>query len=89
MSEIITSNYSLDQIKKLDILNAVINEVIRLHPIGVQLERKAIRDHNIGEMKILKGTVLQSMWLGNHYNERYFSNPDQFIPERWLDPKLQ
>jgi len=71
----------------MDILNASLKEVLRVHPIAPLLERKALRDHQIGDMKILAGTILETMWIFNHYNEMYWENPTKFDPMRWLDQK--
>mmetsp|Transcript_20086 Transcript_20086/g.28299 ORF Transcript_20086/g.28299 Transcript_20086/m.28299 type:complete len:111 (-) Transcript_20086:31-363(-) len=35
-------------------------------------------------MAIPKGTTVLGMFLANHFNPKYFREPEQFNPSRWL-----
>lgn len=81
-------DYSLDNIGKLDIMNAFIKESLRCAPPGSTLfERVAIKDHNLGNLQIKKGTVITIGIVCNHVDGEYFENPDTFDPSRWLNPE--
>jgi cytochrome P450 len=66
-------------------LSAVINEIMRLYPAGWILAREAAEDSTIGEFKIKKGQVLAVSPLFTHRDPRWWKNPDDFIPERFLE----
>jgi cytochrome P450 len=45
----------------------------------------AVRDCEIGGYPVRAGTsIAMSQWV-MHRDARYFSRPDEFIPERWTD----
>ncbi len=46
-------------------------------------------DHNIGHLKIKKGTIVQSFFSAPMRNEKFFDNPEVFDVERWRDPNRQ
>uniref|UniRef100_A0A7N5JG51 Steroid 17-alpha-hydroxylase/17,20 lyase n=1 Tax=Ailuropoda melanoleuca TaxID=9646 RepID=A0A7N5JG51_AILME len=68
-------------------LEATIREVLRIRPVAPTLiPHKAIVDSSIGEFAIDKGTsVIINLWA-LHHNEKEWHRPDQFMPERFLDP---
>ncbi|KAK1333503.1 hypothetical protein QTO34_005887 [Cnephaeus nilssonii] len=71
----------------LVLLEATIREVLRIRPVAPTLiPHKAIVDSSIGEFAIDKGTnVVINLWA-LHHNEKEWHRPDQFMPERFLDP---
>ncbi|KAL1933626.1 hypothetical protein VTP01DRAFT_7716 [Rhizomucor pusillus] len=76
-----------EQLKHLPYLNAVINETLRKNWIAAAgLERFAQQDMVLGgKLFIPKGTrVICSIWNAQ-MDPEYWKNPEQFIPERWLD----
>ncbi|CAO3615847.1 unnamed protein product [Cunninghamella blakesleeana] len=81
------SFYTQDQLKKLPYLNAVINETMRLNPIASNgLQRITNRDMLlVGKVFIPKNTVLICNMNHSHVNPEYWENPNDFIPERWLE----
>ncbi|KAF3827884.1 hypothetical protein GH733_001119 [Mirounga leonina] len=72
---------------QLILLEATIREVLRIRPVAPTLiPHKAIVDSSIGEFAIDKGTnVIINLWA-LHHNEKEWHQPDQFMPERFLDP---
>jgi cytochrome P450 len=65
---------------------AVFAESMRLFPPGYVLARRALEDFTAGEFLIRRGTtVLVAPYLLQR-DARFFDNPDQFRPERWLTP---
>uniref|UniRef100_A0A671FJJ9 Steroid 17-alpha-hydroxylase/17,20 lyase n=1 Tax=Rhinolophus ferrumequinum TaxID=59479 RepID=A0A671FJJ9_RHIFE len=71
----------------LVLLEATIREVLRIRPVAPTLiPHKAVVDSSIGEFAIDKGTnVIINLWA-LHHNEKEWHRPDQFMPERFLDP---
>ncbi|KAM6182217.1 steroid 17-alpha-hydroxylase/17,20 lyase [Erethizon dorsatum] len=68
-------------------LEATIREVLRIRPVApVLIPHKANTDSSIGEFTIDKDTnVIVNLWA-LHHNEKEWDRPDQFMPERFLDP---
>ncbi|XP_006831538.1 PREDICTED: steroid 17-alpha-hydroxylase/17,20 lyase-like [Chrysochloris asiatica] len=71
----------------LVLLEATIREVLRIRPVApLLIPHKASTDSSIGEFAIDEGTdILINLWA-IHHNEKEWHRPDQFIPERFLDP---
>jgi cytochrome P450 len=64
---------------------AVLNEVLRMFPPAYGFGRRALRDTSVGGHPVPAGTtVLMSPWA-MHRDPRYFEDPEDFRPERWLD----
>jgi cytochrome P450 len=64
---------------------AVINETMRLYPPAYTTGREAIRETQVGGVRLPKrGVVLVAQWV-THRDGRWFDQPDSFRPERWLD----
>jgi cytochrome P450 len=70
---------------RLRYLQAVMNEVLRMYPPAYILGRTSITPCQIGGYDFPAGsTMLCSQWV-MHRDPRYFADPDEFRPERWLD----
>jgi cytochrome P450 len=64
---------------------AVLSEVLRLFPPAYGFGRRALRDTRVGPHRVAAGTtVLMSPWA-MHRDPRWFDQPEDFRPERWLD----
>lgn len=72
---------------RLLMLEATIREVLRIRPVAPMLiPHKANVDSSIGEFSIPKDThVIVNLWA-LHHDEKEWDRPDQFMPERFLDP---
>lgn len=81
------ANY--DSMKDLIYTQQIIWESMRLYPPAWLISRKAIADVTIGNYRIHKGeTVMMSSYV-MHRSEKYFSNADEFLPERFQNGKVQ
>ena len=86
--DVVGSNKSprLSDKDKLPYVNAVVNETLRFSsviPLGVP--HKTTADTTLAGYKIPKDTqILFNNWA-IHHDERQWTNPDDFIPGRWLD----
>ena len=56
---------------------------MRLYPPAWILVREALKDCEIGEYRIPKGSDVVISQYVNHHDPRYFPDPEKFDPERW------
>jgi cytochrome P450 len=76
-----------DAIMSLGLLDAVVNESLRLYPPAWLIPRIARVDTAVGGRKIKAGTrVVVSPYVSQRMTE-FFDQPDSFIPERWVARK--
>jgi len=83
---------SYDAINRLEYLDAVISEALRLYPPVAFLERLSEKPYelppalpNEKPFIVKKGQVFWVPVLSIHRDEKYFANPETFSPERFLD----
>lgn len=80
----------VEQLQKMTYTNAVLNESMRLYPPAWITDRQNVEDDSLGEFNIKKGTLIGISFYELHRNEKYWKNPNDFIPERFLgDQKKQ
>ncbi|HRN51385.1 MAG TPA: cytochrome P450 [Anaerolineales bacterium] len=78
-----------DDAQLLPYCNAVIKEALRMYPVAWVTRRMALEDVEIRGFHIEKGTfVFLSPWI-LHHDPRWFEQPEQFVPERWLKDKAE
>ncbi|MCI0573481.1 MAG: cytochrome P450 [Myxococcaceae bacterium] len=76
---------SARDVNRLELCSAVISETMRLFPPAWVLGRALTRDWEVGPHRIPAGEeVLVSQWV-IHRDARWFPEPLQFRPRRWLD----
>lgn len=71
-------------LKKMDYLNAIIDETLRLYNPVLRMERRANRDFCLGDVKIAKGMMVGVPVWAMHHCEEYFPDPYEFQPTRFL-----
>ncbi|WP_264532234.1 cytochrome P450 [Flavobacterium sp. N502540] len=74
----------VEQLQKMTYLNAVINETMRLYPPAWITDRQNVEDDTIGSYHLKKGTLIGVSFYELHRNPKYWENPEEFIPERFL-----
>lgn len=80
---------SLEHIEKMDYLDAFLNETLRFFPPVGLTSRVNQYEETIAKYKIPPGTNLIIPIHLMHRHPKYWDNPDDFWPERWLkDEKL-
>ncbi|WP_426486417.1 cytochrome P450 [Flavobacterium sp. 2] len=74
----------IEQLQKMTYINAVLSESMRLYPPAWITDRQNVEDDIVGSYKIKKGTLIGVSFYELHRNPKYWQNPDEFIPERFL-----
>lgn len=64
---------------------AVVKEVLRLHPPAWLMDRKAIETIELDGYLIAPGTKIAVAPLLIHRDPRWWTDPERFDPQRWLD----
>ncbi|TMW65607.1 hypothetical protein Poli38472_008249 [Pythium oligandrum] len=80
---------SMDRLKSLVYLEAVVKETIRLYPVGALTFREAVEDTVIcGDIFVRKGQqVMTSQYSIARSPELWGPDASEFRPERWIDPE--
>lgn len=77
---------TLTERPRMPYTEAVINEVLRISAlVNFGVQHMANTDTQLGGYTIPKGTILSSSVTSIHYDNRYWVQPNEFRPERWLD----
>jgi cytochrome P450 len=76
---------SPDVVSALPYTQAIVNETLRLYPPAYVTGREAIRQTRVGGTAIPKGHIILISMYTTHRDARFFPEPDEFRPERWLD----
>ncbi|PIO41089.1 25-hydroxyvitamin D-1 alpha hydroxylase, mitochondrial [Aquarana catesbeiana] len=72
-------------VAKMPLMKAVVKEVLRLYPVIPGNARVVSdRDIQIGEYTIPKKTLITLCHYATSRDKKFFSEPDEFKPERWL-----
>ena len=74
----------IDQIGRLDYIEACAHEAMRLKPVAPQQAMQALRDTTLGDVHIPAGMVVIAVMRRDATSERHIPNAAAFAPERWL-----
>ncbi|XP_070493897.1 cytochrome P450 6a2-like [Chironomus tepperi] len=76
---------SYELLHEMTYLNQVVNETLRMHPPAPFIIRKAKDDYKVPEtdVTIKKNTTLWIPMQCFHYDDRFWSSPSKFDPERF------
>ena len=75
----------LDAIGRLRFTRAVVEEVMRLNPPVWTISRTAICDDQFDGVAIRAGTTVTMCAYALHRNPRFWPDPDDFVPQRFLE----
>ncbi|WP_149205530.1 cytochrome P450 [Flavobacterium johnsoniae] len=74
----------IEKLQKMTYTNAVLNESMRLYPPAWITDRQNLEDDSLAHFNIKKNTLIGVSFYELHRNPKYWKNPDEFIPERFL-----
>ncbi|XP_055454600.1 cytochrome P450 3A9-like [Psammomys obesus] len=72
-----------DVLLQMEYLDMVVNETLRLYPVGGRLERLCKKDVEINGVFIPKGTVVMVPTFALHKDPMCWPEPEEFRPERF------
>lgn len=75
---------TFNDIPKLKYVDAVLKEILRLHPPVEILPRESTAVIDLAKTTFPKGTIFEVYISHLHKNSKYFENPLEIIPERWI-----
>jgi cytochrome P450 len=75
---------TLEQADALPFLDACVNEAMRLKPVGPFMPLEAVRPTVVEDVEVPAGGLLWCVMRHDSVDGRYFKNPLDFQPERWL-----
>lgn len=78
---------TVESMKNLPYLRACIKESLRYYPLTSANVRTTRQELVLSGYTVPKGSEVAMIHLNIWRNPKYFSEPDEFIPERWLREK--
>jgi cytochrome P450 len=80
---------TVSDLSSLTYSEGIIKESMRLYPPAWSVARTVIKDFELGGYRIPAGAnVVMSQWI-MHRDPRFFSDPENFDPDRWSNESLQ
>ena len=77
-----------EDLNRLEYTAAVLDETMRMYPPVWLITRRNLDDYHIAGYTIPKGSLIFLSQYISHWDKRFFPNPEQFIPERFLGENL-
>ena len=75
-----------DAIQQLSWAGAVVNEAMRLHPVGPVMMFDSTLDTTIGDVLVPQGTRVALLVRPPSVSEEHFQDGQDYVPQRWLAP---
>ncbi|MCP9439699.1 MAG: cytochrome P450 [Nitrospira sp.] len=75
---------TVDDLPNLPYTRALFDESLRLFPPAPAIQRKAVTDTMIGGLALPAGSVVLIGTYNLHRHPAFWSDPERFLPERWL-----
>ncbi|MGZ8366681.1 MAG: cytochrome P450 [Nitrospira sp.] len=74
-----------DDLQHLPYTRALFDESLRLYPPAPAVQRKASTSTTVGGLSLPKGALVLVGTYNLHRHPAFWRDPEQFMPERWLD----
>ncbi|PSP55557.1 cytochrome P450 [Halobacteriales archaeon QS_1_67_19] len=74
-----------EDLPALDYTEAVVKESMRVYPPVPMIPREAETDVEIAGYRVPEGEMVACPQVVAHHDDRWWNDPEQFRPERWLD----
>ncbi|MGE3979136.1 MAG: cytochrome P450 [Nitrospira sp.] len=74
-----------DDLQHLPYTRAIFDESLRLYPPAPAVQRKAATNVTVGGLPLPTGALVLVGTHNLHRHPAFWTNPDQFLPERWLN----
>jgi cytochrome P450 len=74
---------TFDDVPKLVYLRQVVDETLRLRPAAPMVGRNVVEDDRLGGYDVARGDVVLPFIWGVHRHRDFWTNPEQFDPERF------
>jgi cytochrome P450 len=78
------SSPTLEQLARLDWVEACIHETMRLKPVAPQNTMQALRDTTLAGVQVQAGTLVMAVMRHDATSEQHLPQARAFQPERWL-----
>ena len=80
-----TDDYSFENLKNFTYVECTIKETTRYFGPGVfSFFRQAREDNDLKGVPMKKGTIINLNTVGFHYSSKYYKDPTEFRPDRWI-----
>jgi cytochrome P450 len=76
---------TLKDIENMEYFKAFLQEVLRLYPPAGQIFRKTSKPEVVNGVNVPVGTRMRILISLLHRNPKYWDDPEEFRPERWLN----
>ncbi len=80
------ANFTVEQMDALVYLDAAIQEAMRIKPVAPFMPLEALHDTVIEDVHVPKESLVWCVLRADSVDQKYFANPDAFLPERWFEP---
>ena len=85
LSETLSGRPTIDDVLTFEYTEAVVKESMRLYPPAFEIRREPAHAVQFGDYTVPEGALLVlPVWV-LHRDGRFWDDPEQFRPERWLD----
>lgn len=73
-----------NHLNSMPYLRACLKESLRLHPLAVGNARAQANDVVLSGYRVPKGSLVSMIHASIVRDAKYYPQPDEFLPERWL-----
>jgi cytochrome P450 len=85
LDDLLDGRPTIEDVFALEYTEAVVKEAMRLYPPAHEIRRSPARDVEIGGYEVPAGSLVTLPTWVLHCDERFWDDPEQFRPDRFLD----